>query len=801
MQHCLFQQEPREVLFNNCTELYHESEMDPYWPTLDEEGMMFGDIKYNQSVSAPQLVGGDQAFGDTNVDLCSISLKRNQDERCSFGYLNTSINLNLKKRDVSSLSGIAESLNKRFKTESPVYSPPIPSLSLNNRLFSSPRKEIKMHLNLNFKQTHSSKDEISRLLEKVSDATDTALEEVEPDSTLKCTLRSYQKQALGWMIHREIPIEQSNVKLLPEHWEELVSTMGKKYYYNTQTKQTTWSFPYKDCAEQSPGSTFVQVRGGILADQMGMGKTIEMLSLMVTSKFNPEVDTRTVEGRILSRANLIICPLSVIQQWKNEIVKNSSNLNVYIYHGSNRNRDSEFLSKNDVVITTYSTLAAELPTGTDEITEGLLKIDWFRVILDEAHTIKDKNTRNAKATYLLSAQRRWAVTGTPIQNKLDDLYSLFHFLKVDPFGEVAWWNSVIMKPIRSRDERGFIRLQSVLKQILLRRTKNQLDENNTPIVSLPPRFVKIKKHRFSEQERLFYNNLWNSSKESFNELEQKGLLLNNYAHVLELLLRLRQSCDHPQLVVSSRKPIKCSYCKEESEDILCNPCGLTLCPKCIVCDENNTYQCDVCQNRHLVRDLQPKIDRIQFGNIDWSSIPSTKISALMYELHLIEQADPFEKSIIFSQWTTMLDLVEASLVNSNISFVRLDGTMTQNQRDIAISKFNNDPSVKVFLVSIKAGGVGLNLTAGSRVFLMDPWWNPATEEQAIDRVHRIGQTRPVFVTRFIMEGSVEERILQLQDRKKKLVNGALSINKDKELRALRIEELKLLFNEAPIVYA
>jgi len=172
---------------------------------------------------------------------------------------------------------------------------------------------------------------------------------------------------------------------------------------------------------------------------------------------------------------------------------------------------------------------------------------------------------------------------------------------------------------------------------------------------------------------------------------------------------------------------------------------------------------------------------------------STKINALMQELHYISR-DPTVKSIVFSQWTSMLDLLEKPLNLAGIRFVRLDGTMSQAQRQNAVHLFNDSPSITVFLISMKAGGLGLNLTAASRVFLLDPWWNPATEDQAIDRVHRIGQTREVIVYRFLMDGSVEERIMELQEKKRNLAQGALG-QTDKDRKQLRVEELKLLFQD------
>jgi SNF2 family DNA or RNA helicase len=165
----------------------------------------------------------------------------------------------------------------------------------------------------------------------------------------------------------------------------------------------------------------------------------------------------------------------------------------------------------------------------------------------------------------------------------------------------------------------------------------------------------------------------------------------------------------------------------------------------------------------------------------------------MQELTELNERDPTIKSIVFSQWTSMLNLVEIPLKAAGIRYVRLDGSMSQAHRENSIRSFRSDPNTKVFLVSMKAGGLGLNLTSASHVFLLDPWWNPATEDQAIDRVHRLGQTRPVVVTRFIIKDTIEERIMELQQKKKNLAQGVMM--RTKELRQIRIDELRLLFRD------
>lgn len=704
------------------------------------------------------------------------------------------------------------------------------------------------------------------------------LVEMEPHESLKINLRPYQKQALAWMSDREKSPEissdnqQQREKSLPHPWKEYSTQNGLKYYYNPDTGKTTWNYPYAEELNQSASKEHkLNVRGGILADEMGMGKTIEVLSLILTNRYTDDINQRsytTVQSSssipcddavmtpggpkelyFPSKATLIVCPLSVLQQWIEEIRNNITppgSVSIYMFHGANRNRDPAFLASHDIVLTTYATLAGEVPPDSSKALKrmpktdraALLEVPWYRIVLDESHTIKDRNTRTAKAAFQLKAERRWAVTGTPIQNKLDDLFSLLHFLKVDPYGEYSWWSRIIMKPIRNRDERGFTRLQAILDTVLLRRTKDQKIDNS-PIVSLPPKVIRLRSIECRAEEEEFYQALWNSSKNQFNNLVESGKVLENYAHILELLLRLRQACDHPRLVKGSQsnntnsitlkrianmlsqaspemfnrlteiiaKGIdyddeECAICLETMDNAVVTPCGHVFCKSCIeshLSNETTTSHCPICRRPVVMNLLIPVPKKFtplptkETQSIANEWIPSSKIDSLMQEITSLPK-DEGIKSIVFSQWTSMLNLVEVPLREAGIKFVRLDGSMPQHQREKAVASFKEDPTVTVFLISMKAGGLGLNLVAASYVFLLDPWWNPATEDQAIDRVHRLGQTKPVFVTRFIVKGSIEERILELQDRKKMLAQGALGVN-TKELRQIRIDELRLLFRD------
>ena len=610
-----------------------------------------------------------------------------------------------------------------------------------------------------------------------------------------------------------------------------------------------------------------------------MGKTVEVISLIVTNR--PTVG-EIEEGT--PRGTLIVCPLSVLHQWQSELVKHTREgaLKVYIFHGNNRSRDVEFLAQQDVILTTYATLSLEyskknnkkdgkeekkdekeerkedlmkdednkeekVDTSTEsekeeeanECETSLLSLPFFRVVLDEAHTIKDKQTRAAKSACSVKAARRWAVTGTPLQNKLEDLLSLILFLGPS-FDLLGWWRLCVAKPLKTGNTHlAFSNLQKVLEKILLRRTKGE-KVDDAPILELPPRQVSIKYVELTGEQKQFYTQLEKSAKQKFQKLVAEGTLQNNYAHILELLLRLRQTCDHPFLVskpakVSLAHPgfsflqefaqkfeisenllaqkicllssAECGVCLESVESPVLTSCMHFFCSKCLESElaSHGIFaqpKCPTCgqvvTNENMVR-IAPSLAqsftqgaRRKLSKEDWKS--SCKIDSLMEEVEEMTREEGV-KGIVFSQWTSMLDLVEVALEKKGVSFVRLDGATVQAQRKKTIEKFNSDSKVRLFLISIKAGGVGLNLVAASRVFLLDIWWNPATEEQAIDRVHRLGQTRPVKVVRLIVKDSIEEQILKLQEGKRLLAQASLGAFKQADLKELRMNELKLLFRD------
>ncbi|KAI9203791.1 SNF2 family N-terminal domain-containing protein [Polychytrium aggregatum] len=510
-------------------------------------------------------------------------------------------------------------------------------------------------------------------------------------------------------------------------------------------------------------------KGGILADDMGLGKTVQTISLIVS---NPSKDPAC-------KSTLVVAPLALIRQWESEIKSKTTDglLSVLVYHGSERISNIETLKTYDVVITTYNVLTGEFqPPAKDErdldsefIKPGkdsgpLFKVTWYRVILDEAQTIKNKSTKGAQACCALYSNYRFCLTGTPIQNNLDELYSLFRFLRVKPYCDYATYKREVSDPFKqSRPKTAIKRLQIILKAVMIRRTKFSKLEGK-PLLNLPQRKVELKTIPFSLQERRFYDSLEDRMRRKLDAYMQEGSMGTNYTNVLCLLLRLRQACNHPKLVGGQQSaesdigPTKDD--NEEIDDLAAMLGSLDVnVRQCRICQEplpagKPKGECDTCSASVLAK--QPTQEQL---------VTSTKIEAMLDILKNTAKTHPGEKTIIFSQFTSMLDLIENALKENGFKYCRYDGQMNNQKREDSLRRIRERPEYTVMLISLKCGSLGLNLTVANRVLMMDIWWNPALEDQAIDRVHRIGQTRDVLVTRLTIVSTVEDRILKLQEKK------------------------------------
>ncbi|KAJ8013108.1 hypothetical protein DPEC_G00049860 [Dallia pectoralis] len=580
--------------------------------------------------------------------------------------------------------------------------------------------------------------------------------------------------------------------------------------------------------------------GGILADDMGLGKTLTMIALILAQKKKSKEEDKEEEedttqtgwiskndsSVVKSRGTLIICPASLVHHWKKEIERHvkSSRLTIYLYHGPNRQRNAKVLAEHDVVVTTYSLVSKEVPVQKDEAEKPsmdsekvpsdlppLMRVDWARVVLDEAHNIKNPKVQTSMAVCKLRAKARWAVTGTPIQNNLLDMYALLKFLRCAPFDEYKLWKS----QVDNGSNRGGERLNILTRTLLLRRTKDQVDSAGKPLVNLPERTSEVHRLKLSEDEQSVYDvvfaqsrsTLQNYLKRHEGDNSKKGENSNPFdkvarefgvsqsdpgfsqrsqsptqgptsaVHILSLLLRLRQCCCHLSLL---KKTLDSSELQgdgitlslEEQLNALCLSADTSgPDPKSTVSLNGSRFASDLFEDTH----------------------ESTKIAAVLKELKEIRKQSEAQKSVIVSQWTSMLHVVAVHLRRMKLSFAVIDGTVNPKRRMDLVEDFNTNPKgPQVMLVSLCAGGVGINLIGGNHLFLMDMHWNPALEDQACDRIYRVGQLRDVTIHRFVCEGTVEDKISILQEKKKELAQKVLS-GTGASVTKLSLADLRVIF--------
>ncbi|PPQ99319.1 hypothetical protein CVT24_009187 [Panaeolus cyanescens] len=579
-----------------------------------------------------------------------------------------------------------------------------------------------------------------------------------------------------------------------------------------------------------------KAHGGILADDMGLGKTIQTLTRMVDGRARK---SDRDDGWLA--ATLVVCPLALVGQWADEVERMTTKLKVLKHQGPSRTTDPQVFAKYHVVVTTYDTVRNEYeaysPPAKDESKastskskkkdngssdseaedfgrtlakkpakkskqkDALFRVKWFRIVLDEAHNIKNHKTKGAIACCELEAKFRWALTGTPMQNNVTELYSLLKFLRIKPLSQWDTFNDQIAKPVNTGRGavRAMKRLQVVLQKIMLRRRKDQ-NLNGKALIQLPKRTIEVISCPFDDTERKFYTALETKMEDSIAKLMAASN--KNYMSMLLLLLRMRQACNHPILVskdykqdtdaVEPRAVKGKDDLEPDADDLIAAFGQLGVTKKCQLCmtvlNSDNTAEAPWqthCTDCALLAAEAEKSE---------SDRPSSaKIRMVLKLLRDIDdRSQSEEKTIIFSQFTSMLDLIEPFLQDKGIKYVRYDGSMAPKEREAALEKIKTSSSTRVILISFKAGSTGLNLTACNNVILVDLWWNPALEDQAFDRAHRFGQKRDVNIYKLKIDNTVEDRILDLQNKKRLLAAAALSGDRIKDMR-LGMEDLLALF--------
>jgi SNF2 family DNA or RNA helicase len=467
--------------------------------------------------------------------------------------------------------------------------------------------------------------------------------------------------------------------------------------------------------------------GGCLADDMGLGKTVQVLALLESrrsarangngrrGKKVPKKIGRKSAGKVANdhssapRSSLVVVPRSLIFNWEQEAERFTPQLRILTHIGSERTKGSAHFEEYDLVLTTYGTLRRDAVHFKDA--------EFDFVILDEAQAIKNAKTESAKAARLLQGKHRLALSGTPIENHLGELWSLFEFLNPGMLGAASVFQLSANGGRAPNDDTRTL-LARALRPFILRRTKQQVAKE------LPEKLEQTIYCEMEPPQRKVYDELRDYYRSSLMERLGRVGLNRAKMHILEALLRLRQAACHEALINKSKG------------------------------DE-----------------------------------PSAKLDVLLPRLR--EVTEEGHKALVFSQFTSFLSIVRQRLDREGVDYEYLDGKT--RDRASRVERFQNDPRCKLFLISLKAGGLGLNLTAAEYVFLLDPWWNPAVEAQAIDRAHRIGQSQRVFAYRLIARETVEEKVLALQATKRDLADSIISSDNNL-IRNITKDDLMLLLS-------
>ncbi|RYP64438.1 hypothetical protein DL771_008754 [Monosporascus sp. 5C6A] len=600
------------------------------------------------------------------------------------------------------------------------------------------------------------------------------LQETEQPSAVKTALKSHQKQALTFMLRRETGWAFQGPEA--DIWS-IVDNANGRFYVNAISEIGS--------SEPPP-----QLHGGIIADPMGLGKTLTMIALAATDlsvgsiQGQPLQEDDAVEHKRPVSTTLIIVPPPLLSTWENQISEHvfPGGLKLVRHHAKSRLTRLEDVLSVDVVLTTYHTVSAEWDER-DPSSSLLFSVSWKRIILDEAHIIRNETSRMAKAICNLESTCRWAVTGTPIQNHLNDLATLLKFIRAYPYDTRSRFELDISNYWKEgRDKEAATRLQRLSLCLLLRRPK--------ATVQLPPRHNKECPIDFTSVEREGYDWLKSRTATAIDEAlrqghrldmttdrwhripQRRGRQLHNTRSKLTLKWDPSSAPNHAIIDLTqslfddstTQKPLY-SRCLK----FACAECSAKLARQGIMMDCGHNPSCPTTQ-------VSTGIDTME----DWpdeqvpiprylSEFPS-KIAALVSD---ISSQPGHVKCVVFSTWRLTLNVAKAGLEQAGIQCLRFDGKVPQKDRHGILDSFKSDPLKRVLLLTLSCGAVGLTLTTASRAYLLEPHWNPTLEEQALGRIHRIGQDKEVTTIRFFIRDSFEEHVMDVQQSKKDLARVIL----------------------------
>lgn len=646
---------------------------------------------------------------------------------------------------------------------------------------------------------------------------------------LQTDMHDFQLQGLQWMLDKESP------QLPPQGTQDVVQLWQR---------HSRMPNAFTNLATNYSITNPTLASGGILADDMGLGKTIQVISLIMADKALGRRNSGVAD------ATLILAPVSVMSNWSTQMkrhLKPEHALRVMFWHGIRKEPiTSKQIENYDVVISTYESVSSDWYSQKNTTLprkSGPFSITWRRVILDEGHNIRNPKAKKTIAVSNLLAQSRWSLTGTPIINNLKDLYSQVRFLRLSGgLDSFEIFHGAISRPVMAGDPQGNKALQLLMGSICLRRKK----EMSFIDLRLPELSEYVHKFKLHPHEQEKYDALEAQAKGTLDTYKQNmggRKAFDTYRHLLEVLLRMRQLCNHWQLVgeerldsimkqledegvvdltVENKEALQkmlqlsidsqedCPICFDSYKDPVITRCAHIFCTPCLERVIELQGKCPMCRaelESFGSTTVKPAVETSAISEppaqteADKASLEKNTSSKVEQLLQILAASakDKTNKTIIFSQWTSFLDLIEVHLTAEGYKYTRIDGSMSAVTRDASLEALDNDPETTIMLASLSVCSVGLNLVAANQVIMADSWWAPAIEDQAVDRVHRLGQKRETTVFRLVVEDSVEERVLGIQSDKRKLMAMAFAEKeggKKKNVRSGGLGDLSRLLGES-----